>query len=331
MRVVCLLLALSTVAAAQEHEQTLRLGTIVPEGTGWARELRALGRDIEVSTAGAVHMKWYMGGIAGDEMEMLERVRRGQLDGVLSGGMACETVAPSLRVARIPGLLQTWAETSFVLGRLRPTLEDEAHKNGFFYMGEAIVGPSIIFSRRPIADMATMRSTRLWIWDIDRMLGAVAPEMGLQVVPLPIRDAAAAYEAGRLDGMIAPAAAALGFQWSASTRYYTDLRAGFVIGCMLIAHRPFDALPLSSQKALREASARAKLRIEEVGRTQEAQLVDHLFQKQGLGRISVDERARAAFFEAARAARDRAATRLVSASLIARVLGILADYRSEHH
>jgi hypothetical protein len=37
-----------------------------------------------------------------------------------------------------------------------------------------------------------------------------------------------------------------------------------------------------------------------------------------------------AFFEGARNAREKAATRLVSSSIIARVLSMLADYRSEH-
>src|SRR5579864_7884106 len=153
-----LLLTVTGVAAADE--QTLRLGTIVPDGTAWARELRALARDVDTSTDGALKLKWYMGGIAGDEMEMLERVRRGQLDGVLSGGMACETMAPSLRVARIPGLLQTWPETSYVLGRLRPILDGEAQHHGFAYLGEAIVGPSILFTRRPVTTLAEMRTVR---------------------------------------------------------------------------------------------------------------------------------------------------------------------------
>src|SRR5260370_30673721 len=117
--------------------------------------------------------------------------------------------------------------------------------------------------------MAEVRVSRFWVRNIDEMLSAVMPNHGVPVLPLPIREAVAAYEAERVDGIVAPPAAALGFQWSAATRYYTDVRLGFVVGCMLIANRPFDALPLSSQKALRVASAKAKLRIEDVGRTQE--------------------------------------------------------------
>jgi TRAP-type C4-dicarboxylate transport system substrate-binding protein len=326
---LCLILA-SGVAVAEEQSQTLRIGTIVPEGTGWARNLHQMAREVERDTDGALKMKFYFGGIAGDEREMLERLRRGQLDAILSGGIACEDTAPSIRVVRIPGLFQTWSETSYVVGRLRPIFEDEAKRNGFTYLGEAIIGPSILLTRQPIHNLAELSRVHLWIWDLDRMVGATLPQMGIPVTPLPIRDALHAYEEGRIDGFIAPAVVALAFQWSPAVRYFTDLRLGFVVGCLVVANRTFDALPLGQQQALRVASARGKTRFEDVGRTQEEQLMHGLFEKQGLHAVSTDEATRVTFFEGARAAREKAATRLVPPGLITRVLGLLADYRSEH-
>ena len=325
---IVLLLATAGVAAADE--QLLRIGTIVPEGTGWARDLHALARELESTTNGSVKMKFYMGGIAGDETEMMQRVRRGQLDGILSGAVACEATAPSLRVVRIPGMFQSWSETSYVVGRLRPLFEEEARKSGYQYLGEAIVGPSILFTRTPVRSLADLDKQRLWIWDTDRMLGAVLPALGLSVVPLPIRDAARAYEDGRLDGFVSPAVVALAFQWSTAARYFTELRLGFVDGCLVVANRAFDALTLKEQEALRVASARAKARFEDIGRSQEDQLLHGLFEKQGLRPIPADEGMRVSFIEAAHAARDATATRLVSPSLISQVLGMLADFRSEH-
>jgi TRAP-type C4-dicarboxylate transport system substrate-binding protein len=328
MRLAIALLLASGVAAADET--VLRVGTVVPEGTSYAREMRTMAHDVETESKGAVRMKFYMGGIAGDELDLIARVKRGQLDGILSGGMACETVAPSMRVARIPALLQTWAETSYVLGKLRPLIDEEAQKNGYRYMGEAIVGPSIVFSRKPLATLRDLTQTRFWIWDIDRLLGTVLPVMGFHVTPLPIRDAYAAYEGGRVDGFITPAVAALTFQWTTVARYYTDLRMGFVVGCLVFSNRAFDALTLPEQQAMKLSSARMKQRIEEVGRVQEGQLLHGLFQKQGLQPVAVDAATRVNFFEAAHLARDRAASKLVSTELIGRVLALLADFRSEH-
>src|SRR5271170_6030812 len=93
-----------TASPAQAEPVQLRMAAIAPEGTAWARELHALARDIEGQTDGRVTMKWYLGAIAGDELTSVERVRRGQLDGV-GGALFCTRLAPSLWVVRLAGLL----------------------------------------------------------------------------------------------------------------------------------------------------------------------------------------------------------------------------------
>jgi TRAP-type C4-dicarboxylate transport system substrate-binding protein len=197
-------------------------------------------------------------------------------------------------------------------------------------MAEAIVGPSIIFSRTPLKTFADLRKARLWVWDLDRLMSAFLPDMGIPAMPLPVQHASRAYEESRIDGFVSPAVVALAFQWSTETRYYTDLRLGFLVGCLLLSSRAFDSLPLATQNALRVASAKGKARFEEVGRAQEEQLMHGLFERQGLVPVHVDEATRNSFFEAAQAARERSASRIVAPSLITRVLGMLADLRSAH-
>src|SRR5437870_3661048 len=98
-----LALVLLTTQQQQPEPVVLRLGTVAPDGTAWARELRSFGRDVESGTHGAVRVKFYFGSIAGDEIAALDRIRRGQLDGMASG-VACHRIMPSLRVTRIAGL-----------------------------------------------------------------------------------------------------------------------------------------------------------------------------------------------------------------------------------
>src|SRR5690348_8711845 len=81
--------------------QRLRLASIAPEGTAWAREIYAFGRDVSTQTSGALQVKWYMGGIAGDDVEMGHRMERGQLEGGGSAGHLCERLSPTLRALRV--------------------------------------------------------------------------------------------------------------------------------------------------------------------------------------------------------------------------------------
>jgi TRAP-type C4-dicarboxylate transport system substrate-binding protein len=324
-------MALGASAARAEPPRTLRIASVVPEGTAWAREFRAMARDVDSQTHGALKIKWYLGGIAGDELAVEERVRRDQLDAVLSAGMLCEKLAPSMRVMRLPGLFQSRDESAYVLGRLKATFDKEFLATGFTNLGEAGVGASILFTRTPIRGLTDLKRSRLWVWDIDEVLKAQLPLLGMQTVPLPIADAGRAYDEGKHDGFVAPPTAALGFQWSAQAKYYADLRLSYVSGCLIVANRAFDSLPGASKEALRAAAAKVQGRIEDLGRVMDEELLGGLFQRQGLTAVQVSQSFRADFFDLSRGLRERSANRVVPQALIDRVLALLADFRGEHH
>ncbi|HEX6837247.1 MAG TPA: TRAP transporter substrate-binding protein DctP, partial [Polyangia bacterium] len=114
--------------AAADAEHVLRISSIAPEGTGYARELRALGAETLAQTQGRVRIKTYFGAVAGEEQNAWERVQRGQLDGVASAAMLCEQLAPTMRVMRLPGLFKSRQEAIAVLTRLKPLADREFEK-----------------------------------------------------------------------------------------------------------------------------------------------------------------------------------------------------------
>jgi TRAP-type transport system periplasmic protein len=330
MRLVAAIVCVAVLApvVARADEVVLRLGTMAPAGTAWARELNAFAREVDARTNGRVRIKWYFGGISGDEPGMGARIRRGQLDGAASGGPLCETLAPSMRVMRVMGMLTTPREATYVASRLWPTLDKEFHKSGVVGLGTATIGPHIVFSRRPIRSMADLKNTRLWIWDRDDVLVAELARFGANQVPLPPGDAARAYEDGRVDGFMAPSSVALAFQWSALAHYATDLRLDYLTGCVVVAERAFDALPQETRDTIRSAGGKLSVRFAQIGEQQDLMLMNGLFKKQGVTTVPVDPRFSTEFFELARNTRDHLDERLVPHALIARVQGILADFRA---
>jgi TRAP-type C4-dicarboxylate transport system substrate-binding protein len=318
----------SMTAAAQPV--VLRMATAAPEGTAWAREGHSFERDVSELTHGQVHMKWYLGGIAGDELQMLDRIKREQLDGVASAGMLCSRLAPSMRALRIVGLFQSRDESASVTGRLKDTVDTEFARAGFVNLGEMGIGPDIILSRTPVTTMAELQKERLWVWDLDDVYRQTLTAMGMHIVPRPLNSAFADFEQGMLDGFVAVPTAALAFQWSTQVHYFTGLRPSFLGGCIVIASRAFDQLPIEGQKAVRQAAARTVARLEEIGREQDDALLGGLFAKQGVKQVPVSEPFRAEFFALAQAARDNLGDKLVPKALLQRVLSLLADYRAVH-
>ncbi|MDB4970577.1 MAG: TRAP-type C4-dicarboxylate transport system, substrate-binding protein [Myxococcales bacterium] len=323
-------LSLAVGAVAQAEPVVLRMATAAPPGTAWAREAKAFERDIEELTHGQVRMKWYLGGIAGDELQMLDRIKREQLDGVASGGMLCQRLAPTMRALRIVGLFQSRDESAYVNGRLKSTLDAEFLRSGFVNLGELGIGPDVVFSREPITTMAQLKNTKLWIWDLDDMFRQTLTAMGLAVVPRSLESAHHDYEAGQFDGFLAVPTGALAFQWSTQAHYYADLRPSFLRGCIIITSRAYDQLSIAGQRAVKQSGARAIAQLEELGRAQDEQLLSQLFVTQGLKRVPVSESFRAEFFAASQAAREQLTGKLVPEALLQRVLGLLADYRAIH-
>jgi TRAP-type transport system periplasmic protein len=324
---VAVLVALTAVAAAEPI--IVRMATVAPEGSAWANLLRDWARELDAVSGGAVKAKWYFSGVTGDELESFEGIRKGYLDGIGSGGMICERLAPSMKVQGLAGVFQSREEAAYVMERLRPTLEAETRHAGFELLIVSGLGPEVLFTRTPVRSMAELRKLKLWRWSADEPGIAMSHEMGLSVVATDLDAAGKAYDDKRVDGFIAIPTAALAFQWSAQARYITDLRPGYLTGCIAVAHRALDRLTPEQQKMFRNLFAKYDALFQEMGRRQDEALLGGLFQKQGLKPIVPPELFRSEFFESARAARERAATRFVSQATLDRVLKMLADYRAE--
>ena len=69
---------------------TLKIATIVPDGSSWLVEMRQAGKEIAEKTDGRVKLKFYPGGVMGGDKTVLRKIRARQLQGgaFTSGALA---------------------------------------------------------------------------------------------------------------------------------------------------------------------------------------------------------------------------------------------------
>ena len=329
MRCFAVLLFVTLAAPSLRAEPIhLRFATIAPEGTSWAREVKAFARNIEAGSGGRVAIHVYLGGIAGDDTEMGRRMRKDQLDGALSAGMLCQDIAPGYAVFRIPGLMQDRAESSYVMTRLFPMLREQAATHAMRLLTSGSLGSDVVLSRVPIESMEALRAVKVWVWDLDRTSVAFARAMGINVVPLPVAEAGRAYEEGRTDGFIAIPSAIFGFQWFARRLYMSQLPFAPLYGCAVMTSTAYERLPTDVRDVVENESVKFGLRISETTRAQDDELLGGLFAKQGIRSVPVSPLLRTQFLDAAHAARDKLGTQIVPTELLLKVQSFLADYRS---
>jgi TRAP-type C4-dicarboxylate transport system substrate-binding protein len=303
---------------------------IAPEGTAWAREVRAFAREVEQTTHGQLKVKWYLGGIAGDDTQMADRMTREQLDGAASAGPLCLKVAPSLRVLRVQGLVQTREEANHVMSKLSGAVFEEAHAHGYAMLGLGTLGIDILFLRRPVATWDELKKLKLWRWELDETGLAYARALGLTVVAGSLHDAGTAYAQGRVDGFMAIPSAAFGFQWYEQVHHLLPISMAPLPGCLMMRVQVYEQLTVDQQAALRAAGAKLGARFGLLTQEQDDALLGGLFAKQGLQPAPVTPQLKNEYFEASRIAREKIGDKLVPTSLQQRAAAWLADWRAEH-
>jgi len=89
------------------QQVVLKMGTLAPEGTAWAKAFRDIGREVEQKTNKQVSLRLFPGGVLGDEEDMLRKVKVGQIQGALLTGAGWASSSktsrswPSLSFSRI--------------------------------------------------------------------------------------------------------------------------------------------------------------------------------------------------------------------------------------
>jgi TRAP-type C4-dicarboxylate transport system substrate-binding protein len=314
---------------AHAEPVTLRMAAIAPDGTEWARALKAYAQEIEAQSHGELRMKWYLGGVAGDELAALDRVKRGQLDGE-AGAIFCQKLAPTLRAARVPGLFDTREEFLYVMGRLKPTLDEEFRKSGFLNLGEAVFGIDVLFSRQPIHTMDQLVATRMWAWNLDPVWQRVSSELGMKTVVTTIEEHSPAWRKKQYDAFFTVPSAALAYQWSTEAPYFSDLGATALPACLVVSNTAIDPLPIELKQVLMSASAKFMHRFSEVSQHLDEALMNGLLEKQGVVKVPVTPEFRAHFNASAQAAVKKLGAALMAPALLETFQRLVADYRDGH-
>jgi TRAP-type C4-dicarboxylate transport system substrate-binding protein len=74
---VIALLALLLTAPAASARTVLKMATLVPDGSVWDTILKDMGAQWQESTDGEVALRLYAGGVAGDEPDVVRKMRIG--------------------------------------------------------------------------------------------------------------------------------------------------------------------------------------------------------------------------------------------------------------
>jgi TRAP-type C4-dicarboxylate transport system substrate-binding protein len=281
--------ALLVLATSGASARTLKIATIVPEGSSWLAEMRDAGDEIKEKTAGRVKLKFYPGGVMGGDKTVLRKVRAGQLQGGAFTSGALAAIYPDIELYSLPLLFRDYDEVEFVRAKLDAKLKAGLARKGFEALAITDGGFAYVLSQKPIRKVEDMENTRVWLVEDDKMTEVALRIAGVAPVPLPIADVYTALQTGLVDTVAAPPIGAIAFQWHTRVGYLTDVPIMYLAGVFAVDQRAFSKISAKDRKIVRGVVQAAAKRLDRANRADEKNAREAL-KNQGIEFVSADSR-----------------------------------------
>ncbi len=317
------LLHMTTPAGAQ----TIKLGTLAPEGSPWYNIVRDMAEAWQTASGGTIRFRIYAGGVAGDEPDMVRKLRVGQLQAAALTGAGLATITPDVQALQMPMMFRSYAELDYVRQRFAPRLEEILEVKGFKVLTWGDAGWVHFFAQQPVVSPADLQPLKLFVWAGDTAYVEGWKDAGYRPVPLPATEIHTGLQSGLINVFVSTPLAALSFQWFGLAKHMTDLLWAPLVGALGITTQQWQALPDAVKPRLLHAAREAGERLQSEGRrlNDEAVIV---MQQHGLVVHPVPADVAVQWEQSARAAYPKLVGRVVPSEAVAEVERLRNEYRA---
>jgi TRAP-type transport system periplasmic protein len=310
-----------------ENKHIIKFSTLAPEGSSWMKSLRRFSGKVKKATEGNVSFKFYPGGVSGDEIDVIRKMRIGQLHGAGFTGVGLGAVLPEVRVLDLPFLFQSDQEIEHVYQAMNEYFVERFEKKGYILLGWVPVGWIHFLSQKPIQTVADLRASKPWLWEGDPLVEQAYEGLDVQPIPLSITDVLLSLQTGMMDTVYSSTQGALVLQWFTKVKHITRLRMGYATGGVLISKRKFEKLPPAYQEALRKIGSECLTELATVIRKDNLK-AEKVLENNGIKWVpQPDPAALKEFQQAGVTARQNLSGKLFSPKLLNRVLRHLDEVR----
>jgi len=271
-----LAMSLGLLIATNAEAKTLKIATLMPEGSGFVSEMRQAGNNIQDRTQGRVKLKFYPGGVMGNDKTVMRKMRVGQLHGAALPSGPLASIYPDIEVYSLPLLFRDYDEVEYVRKRFDEQLKAGLAKAGFTTLSISDGGFAYLLSETTIRRVEDLAKTKIWIPEDDIMSQTALEIAGVSPIPLPTADVYTALQTGLIDTVAAPPMGAIAFQWHTKVRTMTNVPLMYLIGIFTIDSKTFEKLSPDDQDIVREEIADASRRLDAETRLGDANAMEAL-------------------------------------------------------
>jgi len=333
-KLIVLILTLSLVIILSSNnfaqkKYLIKFATIAPEGSTWMNIMNELNDEIKQKTDNNLRFRIYHSGQQGDELNVVRKMRFGQIHSAGLTGKGMGDILPESRVLELPFLFDNAEEYDYVEETLFDYFYDLFEEKGFILLGGAEVGFVYVFSNIPIRSPEDMRNARMWMWEGDPLVRETYKTFGVTPIPLPITDVLTSLQTNLIDAFYISPLAAIALQWFTKVKYMTEIPLTNASGVVLMRKKFYDELPEEFQICLKECTKRHLRRLVIESRDENRRAIDVL-KENGISIVSVEDQEKINYFRnLGLEVQNNLVGKLYSQKTLDLVLSTLKEYRDQ--
>ena len=233
----------------------VKIATLAPDGSAWAKIMTSGGKKISERTGGRVTAKYFFSGSQGDERDVVRKMKLGQIDGAALTAVGLGLIKGDVRVLELPFMFKSDKELDYVRTKMAPDFEKQFDEAGYTLVAWGDVGWTHLYSNIPVATAADLNKTKMWAWTDDPIVRTFFKRLGVNGVPLGVNDVKPSLETGAIDACYGSPLVAIVFQWYTKVKFATDQPINYAIGALVIRKEVFNKLSPEDQKTVRDTGA----------------------------------------------------------------------------
>ena len=280
-RRILLVAVLALCCTASGTALTIKLGSVAPANTPWDLALRGLAADWARISDGEIEVKIFPGGIAGNETDMIRKMRIGQLQAAAMTAISFNNIYPGVLAIAQPMLVRTDEEMRNILEEMTPFFNAQFEERGFVPLMWAPIGWVKFFAREPVRTADDLRRLKLWVGSASPAVLRAWQQAGFNPVALPLSEVTTGLQSGMIDAVASSPSGAASFQWFGLVPHMTDLRFTPLFGAVMISKRAWQRIPAELRPRLLRAATMAAQRVSE-GAYEMDDLAVHVMKAHGL-------------------------------------------------
>jgi len=221
----------------------IKIGSIAPSRSPWDKALNEVAADWEKISGGTVEVKIYAGGIAGNELDMIRKMRLGTLNGAVLSSMGMIKINRDLFVLITPFLTNSEQEFQYVFDKMKPVFQKQIEEQGYKVLLWTQAGWAYFFTKEKVTYPEDMKKYKISFTADEPEMEHAWKQMGYQVVPNDLKDMMMALQSGMVTAFYLPPLLAGSGQYFALAPHMLDLRLAPLIGGLVLTDKTWQSIP----------------------------------------------------------------------------------------